>query len=374
MTSTLIKGLKIYHDNQVLENSTLIITNDKITNIDTSEVTDTVYSFPSDHHLIPGMIDMHIHGANACDMMDATFSSLHTICETLPAEGTTAFLPTTMSQSINKTEKAISNSVEFCKQHYSGAEILGLHLEGPFVSKQHAGAQPKEFIIEPNIELFKKWWQLSEQTIKQVTIAPEQPNALELIKFMREHNIIASLGHSDADYQEAIKAIDAGCTHATHLFNAMRALKHREPNAITALLNSDKVKTEIIVDGFHLHPAIVELVLKTKTKNGVILVTDAMRGKCCSDGTYTLGGQDITVKDNQARLKDGTLAGSVLQMGHAIKNMMQFTRCSLNDIITMAAENPAKQLNLSHRKGSIGIGKDADLVVLDSSYKVVATF
>lgn len=372
--ATVIKGPSLYQPNEILANASVTFEADKILAINADTTADEVIEFPSNYHLIPGMIDVHIHGANKADTMDATFEALQTICTALPQEGTTAFLATTMSQSIENTEAAITNTHNFMQTDYTGAEIIGLHLEGPFLSKQFAGAQPKEFIIDPDIELFEKWIKLSGNSIKQMTIAPERPGAIALIKHIKKHNIIPSLGHSDADYDQAINAIEAGCNHATHTFNAMRSIHHRNPNAITALLNDERVKTEIIVDGVHLHPAIVELTLKTKSKDNVILITDAMRAKCCCDGEYTLGGQDIIVKNHEARLKDGTLAGSVLKMGEALKNTMEFTGCSLQDIVVMASVNPAKQLNIYDTKGSIEVGKDADLVVLDNNYKVVATF
>jgi N-acetylglucosamine-6-phosphate deacetylase len=209
--------------------------------------------------------------------------------------------------------------------------------------------------------------------IKLVTLAPELPGALPLIKALRDRHIIVSAGHTNATYAEMVAAIRAGCSQATHLFNAMRGLHQREPGAVGALLLSHDVMAELIVDGLHLHPAIVELALRLKGKEKLLLVTDAMRAKCCDDGEYDLGGQTVMVRAGKAKLSDGTLAGSTLRMPQALKNMVQFTSCSLADAVSMAATNPAHVLGLSDRKGTIAVGKDADLVVLNAALDVAFT-
>ncbi len=371
---SIIKGLNVYTESGIEKNGSIGINNGKIVAPSFSDNAQNTYEFPSNYHLIPGMIDMHIHGANGADVMDGDIASLQTICQALPSEGTTSYLATTMSEPISNINNALKNTADFIHSDYTGAEIIGIHLEGPFISKKRLGAQREACVIKPDIELFKQWQTTSRNLIKQVTIAPEEDSDFLLTTYLVANNIIASLGHSDADYQQACAAIDAGCSHATHLFNAMRSLKHREPGAITALLNATNVTVELIVDGVHLDPAIVELTYNIKSKNNIVLITDAMRAKCCCDGKYNLGGQEVIVSGNQARLQSGALAGSVLQMKHAITNMMKFTNCNLSDIVTMTAINPAKLLTIFDRKGSIKINKDADLVVLDDKYNVVATF
>lgn len=369
----LIKGLTVHTPDASTENGSVAINAGKIAAINQSSKATKVLEFPSSYHLVPGMIDVHIHGASGADVMDGKAESLATICSTLPKEGTTAFLASTMSEPIANIDRALTTVADFVKTNYHGAEILGIHLEGPFISKKRAGAQRAECVIAPDLELFKHWQNLSNNLIKQVTVAPEEPGALELIRYLTAQHIITAVGHSDADYDQAIAAINAGASNATHLFNAMRGLTHREPNAVTALLNADTVATEMIVDGVHLHPAIVELVYRLKGNKNTLLVTDAMRAKCCCDGEYTLGGQAVFVKDNQARLANGVLAGSILKMNDAVHNMMQFTGCTLRDIMAITAETPARLFNVSDRKGSISINKDADLVVLDERYQVVTT-
>ncbi|MDR3477178.1 MAG: N-acetylglucosamine-6-phosphate deacetylase [Gammaproteobacteria bacterium] len=374
----LISGPKIYAENGVVENAALLIEAGVIHRIDSQAafrdvLANEVLTFPDSYHLIPGFIDMHTHGVNGHDVMDATEDALAGISKALAAEGTTGFLATTMTASIEKIESALVAVRDFMQQKNPGAEVLGVHLEGPFLAPSKMGAQPGDKIIPPNVALLEHWQAISDNSIRLVTLAPEQPNCAELIVYLKQHKIIASLGHTNATYDEAVHAIDLGCTHATHLFNAMRAVHHREPGVVTAALLSDDVLVELVLDGFHLHPAIVQLVLKAKGPERIVLITDAIRAKCLSDGCYELGGQDVHVKNGEAKLADGTIAGSVLKMASAVSNMLRFTGCELEVAVRMASATPAKALGLFDRKGSIALGKDADLVVLDDQLNVVLT-
>lgn len=328
--------------------------------------------FPQDHYLIPGLIDLHIHGAGGKDVMDASQEALITMSKTLAREGVTGFLATTMTAENTHIEAALA-TVQDVMPHCDGAQILGVHLEGPFIAKTKMGAQIGDLVLPPDVALMAHWRQTFPNMIKLVTLAPELSGATQLIQYLRQNGIIASIGHSDATYVETQAGIAAGCTHATHLFNAMRGVHQREPGAVGALLLSDQVMAELIVDGLHLHPAIVELAFKLKGKDRLLLVTDAIRAKCFGDGCFELGGQHVDVKAGKAMLMDGTLAGSTLRMPQAIKNMMHFTGCSLADAICMASYNPAKVLGLDAQKGSIAVGKDADLVVLNPALEVVMT-
>jgi N-acetylglucosamine-6-phosphate deacetylase len=380
MIPIILVGPTIYTEDQVLTGKAICIAEGVIQAIDILSVlkkqfpTAIVYDFPAHYSLVPGFIDMHVHGANGCDVMDATPDALNSLSQALAAEGTTSFLATTMTEDIQKIETAILAVSEHMNKKITGARILGLHLEGPFLALTKMGAQRGDKIISPNIALMQRWQSISNNNIKLVTLAPEQPDSLLFIQYLQQQRIIASMGHSDADYTQSMAAIDAGCSHATHLFNAMRGIHHREPGMVTAALLSERVQVELIVDGLHLHPAIVQLVLKTKGKENIVLVTDAMRAKCLGDGRYDLGGQTVTVETGQARLADGTLAGSVLPMSVAIQNTMQFTGCDLQDAIKMASENPAKALGVFDQKGSIAPGKDADLVILDDAMHVIMTW
>ncbi|MCM3600423.1 N-acetylglucosamine-6-phosphate deacetylase [Robertmurraya korlensis] len=303
-------------------------------------------------------------------------SALDIISTALPKEGTTSFLATTMTQSFTVIENALMNAGKYIHEQQSPgkAEILGIHLEGPYDNKARAGAQPVDFIVNSSIEQFKKWNTLAKKSIKIVTLAPEQPGGIEMVKYLYENSIIASIGHSDATYEEVNKAIEAGAKHVTHLFNQMRGMHHREPGVVGAAFLHDQLTAEIILDGFHIRPEMVKLVYKQKGNKELILITDSMRDKCLINGVYDLGGQAVTVEGGKALLQDGTLAGSTLKLGHAMKNMMHYINCSLEDAIQMASLNPAKQLNIIDRKGTISIGKDADIVISDEQLEVVMTF
>ncbi len=372
-----ISGPQIYGENAILNNAALVIHENKIHAIDTEKrfSPDVVLEFPAHYHLIPGFIDVHIHGANGADVMDGTFAALETISQALVKEGTTSYLATTMTASSDVIGQVVQTVGDYIHQQSSvqGANVLGIHLEGPFLSPEKVGAQNVKNILAPDIDSIREWQAKSGHAIKLVTLAPELPNSLELIRFLKTQSIIASIGHTNATYDETMAAIDAGCSHVTHLFNAMRGIHQREPGVVTAALLSEKLSTELILDGFHLHAAIIELILKTKEREKIILVTDAMRAKCLADGSYDLGGQTVVVKNNKACLPDGTLAGSVLKMISAVKNMMQLTKGQLMDVVRFASENPAKLLNIFDKKGSIAPEKEADLVVLDEALNVVLT-
>lgn len=373
MANIVISGAQVYAEQGILRNASVAVTENKIQQISavTTLPAQEKLQFPASYHLIPGLIDLHIHGAKGKDIMDGDEVALATVVAALAQEGVTGFLATTMTASQEKISSVLANIAAFAKNHSRGAKILGVHLEGPFLAPQKVGAQRADKILTPDIELLKHWQQVSGNLIKLVTIAPELKQSLEFIRFLRQQNIVASMGHTDATYDQAVAAIDAGCTHVTHLFNAMRGLHQREPGLIAAALLAEHVSTELIVDGVHLHPAIVELVLKIK--RNAVLVTDAMRAQCMPDGVYDLGDQHVKVQQGIARLQDGTLAGSTLKMSAALRNLIRFTRCELVDAVKLAAENPAKTLGIFQRKGSIAEGKDADLVVLNEKLEVVLT-
>jgi N-acetylglucosamine-6-phosphate deacetylase len=376
----LLKGIQIYSEKVKLENGYIKMKDQKIVELGPIEELDQedpfeIVEIPSNYKAIPGFIDVHIHGVGGADVMDATKEALDTMTNTLPGEGTTSFLATTMTQSSTEIEKALTNAGDYIKEQQARgkAEILGIHLEGPFVNAKRAGAQPLDHIIDPNLEVFKRWHSLSKENIKLVTMAPEQPGGLEMVRYLKENGIIASIGHSDATYEEVGEAIEAGVNHVTHLFNQMRGLHHREPGVVGAAFLHDELKTEIIADGVHVRPEMVKLAYQQKGNEGVILITDSMRAKCLKNGQYDLGGQDVTVKDGKAVLSDGTLAGSILKLGNAVKNILAYTGCSLEDAIEMVSVNPAKQLKIFDKKGSIAKGKDADIVILDENLDVFMT-
>jgi N-acetylglucosamine-6-phosphate deacetylase len=325
--------------------------------------------------VVPGFIDVHIHGAAGADTMDATIEALETMAKSLPAEGTTSFLATTITQKHSNIENALKNAAQYLKvQNDSGkAEILGVHLEGPFINKKRAGAQPMEYIIDPDVELFRHWQELADGSIKLVTVAPELENGTDFVRYLHETGVIASIGHSDAVHEEMEKAVQAGAKQVTHLFNGMRGIHHREPGVAGSALIFKELMVELIADGIHVRPEVMKLIINAKGTEGMILITDAMRAKCLKNGIYDLGGQDVSVADGKALLPDGTLAGSILKMNDSIKNISEAADISLSQAIQMASVNPAKQLNVYDRKGSISVGKDADITILSDEYQVEMT-
>lgn len=377
----LIKNVQVYIGDELIDNGYLIICNEVIADAGKMEMCPeldssyTTIELSNQYKLIPGFIDLHIHGAAGADVMDGTEEALRTMAAALPAEGTTSFLATTMTVDQSEIERALQNAASYINNQGTdaAAEVLGIHLEGPFISPNRIGAQHPDYVVPPSVELFRKWQELANGHIKLVTLAPEQPNGLALVRHLKDEGVTASIGHSDATYEEVVESMEAGVTHATHLFNQMRPLHHREPGVVGAVLLHDDIKCEIIADGVHSRPEMVRLAYNNKRKEGLILITDAMRAKCLGEGTYELGGQDVTVAEGKATLKDGTLAGSILTLSEAAKNIRQYTGCGLEAVIEMASVNPAKQLNVYDRKGSLEKGKDADVVVLDENDDIFMT-
>lgn len=321
--------------------------------------------------LLPGYIDMHIHGSAGHDTMDASPLALHEIAQSLVQEGVTGFLATTMTQTIAKIESALVNVAQF-EQQEGEAILLGIHVEGPFVSKIRAGAQPEEYMISPTIEQFANWQKMSCYRIKQITVAPEIEGGFTFLEALKNFNVIPSIGHSDATIEEVHQAVSLGISQATHLYNQMRPFHHRDPGVVSGVLLEDNIKVELIVDCVHSHPQAVKLAYRTKGAKGIILITDAMRAKGLQYGEYDLGGQTVYVNEKGAHLANGALAGSVLTMEQAVKNMKAITNCSLQEIVAMSSTNAAEQLQLP-MKGRIEEGFDADFVLLDQQLNVQKT-
>ncbi|MDO7485681.1 N-acetylglucosamine-6-phosphate deacetylase [Peribacillus sp. NPDC096622] len=380
MKTFIINNLIVHSEKETYKNGYIKVVDGKIAEVGPvsqykQDDDAKVITLSPDYQVIPGAIDIHIHGASNSDAMDATHEALSTMAETLPKEGTTSFLATTMTQSTQAIESALLNAGKYIEnQTQEHAEIVGIHLEGPFISPARKGAQPEEYIVDPDVTLFKKWQEMAENQIKLVTLAPEQPNGLDLAAHLRGTGVVASIGHSDATFNQIDEAIQAGTTHVTHLYNGMRGLHHREPGVLGAAYLRDELYVELIADGIHCRPEMVKLAYNQITSERMILITDSLRAKWLEKGTYDLGGQPVNVDETRATLSDGTLAGSILKMNDAIKNTLEYTDCSMTDIIKMTAENPAKQLRIFDRKGSIQVGKDADLVILNDRLDVEMTF
>ena len=329
---------------------------------------------PEEYVVVPGLIDEHVHGAAGSDAMDGTMEDLGKIANALASEGTTAFLATTMTQSpenITKALKAVKAYRELSPE--SGAEILGVHLEGPFISKDFVGAQPIEYLAKPSVEVFKKYQDASGDCVRIVTLAPEVEGSTELIKYLVSQNIVASIGHTNATYVDVKKAVEVGATNLTHTYNAMKPLHHREVGTVGSGFLFDELNCECICDGIHVSGPAIQLLHKNKPADKMTLITDAMRAKHMPDGVSELGGQVVIVKNGEARLENGTLAGSVLKMNNAVKNVMKFLNLPLEEVVKLASQNPAKNLGVFDQMGSIKEGKRADFVILDKDLNVVQT-
>jgi len=315
--------------------------------------------------LTPGLIDIHIHGAGGKDTMDGELRSIEVISSTLAKYGTTSFLPTTMTMPPAAIKKALTSLRQAMQEGTSGARVVGAHAEGPFISKKYIGAQDSNNILSADAELLAEFYDL----VKIMTLAPEEDGAGDLIRKLRSYNIIASVGHSAATYEELLIASETGLAHATHLFNAMSGLHHRQPGLVGGALDTD-LTVELITDLIHLHPAIIRLAIKAKGVDKIILVSDAMEACGLSEGKYELGGQKVIVKDGAARLENGSLAGSVLTLDQAIRNVLSVTDLRLDEVIRMATLNPARRIGIDLYTGRIKRGLAADLVLFNEQMQV----
>lgn len=329
-----------------------------------------------DHHVLPGMIDIHVHGAGGSDFMDATSQAIDTIARTLAKEGTTSYLATTMTGTSEQIRDSILTISTFMEEHEKVAspELLGIHLEGPFINSTQKGAQPVSCIISPNLNLFTEWQRLAKGVIRIVTFAPELDEEHSFLKEIQRQGVLGSMGHTDATYKQANVAIDAGISNATHLFNGMSGLHHREPGVLGAALLREEVYVEVIPDGFHFHPDLLKLVLRLKGIERILVITDGMRAKGMSEGKYDLGGNNVVVSNGKCTLEDGSsLAGSIITMNEARKNMAKWLGLSLTEQAQITSLNQAKRLGVEDRKGSILKGKDADLTLIDEDGNVSLT-
>ena len=318
-------------------------------------------------YLSAGFIDIHIHGSAGFDVMDARAEALSGIAKSIVQTGTTSFLATTMTMSEEAIGKALTTVQNH--KHEDGAKVLGVHLEGPFINERKYGAQNSKFIQKPNFELIEPYMDV----VKMITLAPEVEGGEAFLKYMKEHfpKVLLSVGHSDASYEETKKSFTWGVSHATHLFNAMNPLHHREPGIVGAVLENEQVSCEIIADLIHLHPLFLNILHKLK-KDKLLLVTDAMRAGCMHCGEYDLGGQKVVVKDGEARLEDGTLAGSVLKLNDALKNFYKHTDITLPALMATVTTVPAEKLGL--KLGALEEDYASDFVLFNDKFEISKTF
>src|SRR5229473_8031783 len=329
--------------------------------------------------MAPGYVDLHIHGSAGYDVMDDTTEALLAIEQLLVRHGVTSYFPTTVTAPMDTTMRALerlADGIEKRERNNANGKIralpLGIHLEGPFISHARRGVHPPENLLAPTLALFERFWQAARGRIRMMTIAPELEAATEVIAEAARRGVCVSLGHSDADFAAAERGIVAGARHATHTFNAMRPLDHRRPGILGAVLTDRRVSADIIADGVHLDPAIVKLFADAKGQEQTVLITDAISATGMPEGRYRLGSLEVEVKDGRC-MADGRLAGSVLTMDRAVRNLSRFAGWSLSHAVAAASRNPARIAGFAN-KGFLAAGADADFVVLNSAGEVLRTF
>ncbi|MBE3142844.1 MAG: N-acetylglucosamine-6-phosphate deacetylase [Planctomycetes bacterium] len=370
---TFITGGTILTPDQVLMDHTLVIDGEKILSIVPhtlptligNEIIDVKGFF-----VVPGFIDIHVHGAVGSDTMDATSDAILGMGNYFARHGVTSFLPTTVAAPAKDIQAAINN-VSTTPRSFDGARHIGIHLEGPYLSYEFRGAQPSQHLRSANLNEYKSWF--GNKVVRLITVAPEVEGVSDLIRAGTEAGIEFALGHTSATYEQVLAAVELGLHQATHTFNGMPGLKHRSPGVLGAVLSDDRIWAQIIVDGIHVHPAIVKLLVKAKGIDRTIIITDAIRASGMPVGDYALGDQMVHVKDGVARTDAGGLAGSTLTMDQALRNVMEFANINLAEALPMATRVPAAAIRLESHKGSIAPDFDADIVVLDESYHVRMT-
>ena len=371
---TLIKNVNIITPYDILRGHGIVITDGIISSIDREEKVSTKH-FDNvidgkKNFLSPGFIDIHNHGNSGYDVTDATEEAIDNIAEFHIKNGVTSFLGTVITSSYEKTESAIINLVNY-NNKVDKSNLIGIHLEGPFFSIEKKGAQFEKNIKTPDVEYMKKIMSISNGKMKMVSLAPELKGALSVISYLKSNNVVVAMAHSNATYQEAKMGIYEGASIATHLYNAMRSFSHREPGIIGAALTDDRVYCELIYDTIHLHDTSVEIAMKLIGMDKIVLVSDAMRAAGLTDGEYELGGQKVYVKKGGARLENGSLAGSTLNLRRAVHNMIFKMNVPIHNAVRMASLNPAKAIKIDDRKGSLELGKDADMIIFDSDINIL---
>jgi N-acetylglucosamine-6-phosphate deacetylase len=371
---TILSGGKIVTPTQVIENHTIILEGEIISAI----IPDQKFIVEKNDHTIntqgkwvtPGLIDIHVHGSNLADAMDANPKSINTLNQFFASRGVTGYLLTTGTASNSDISAAIN-----CFQEYSptksGAVPLGIHLEGPYLCEERKGAQPAIHLRDPEPVIYKGWFNSGK--ILLMTVAPELDGALDLIKAGVKQGVEFAVGHSVASYEVMQEAIERGLRQATHTFNGMNPLHHRRPGVLGAVLSDDRLFAQVIADGVHVHPAVVNALVKAKGINRTILITDSIRAAGMGNGEYDLLGQTVSVKGNVARIASGSLAGSVLTMDQAVRNTMTFCDIPFAQAIQMASLTPAKSLNLHTERGALEPGLRADVTIFSQDYSVETT-
>lgn len=327
----------------------------------------------SDFIAAPGYVDTHIHGYGGYDILDGTEEGLLEISKGIVNNGVTTFLATTLTAPTDVLDKACKNVGDNYAK-CTGAKVGGIFLEGPFFTTKYKGAQNPEYMSDPDFDKLKKWHELSNGLVRKIAIAPEMKGTEEFIKESKKLGVYVALGHSDASYEEAYKAVMAGASIFVHTYNGMSPLHHRKPGMVGAALSIDNVYAELICDGHHVHPAAANVVMKARGKDEVVLITDCMMAGGMPEGQYKLGEFDVNVKDGTARLEDGSLAGSILRLEDGAKNVVKWNIATAFEAVQMASQVPAKSVGLGDVAGVLDIGRYADINILDENLEIVATY
>lgn len=366
-----IKNGRLILENEILCGKAIVFTDKILDIIDEKDIPDGAEVIDAKGgYISPGFIDLHIHGYLKQDVCDGSEEGMRIISKGLLENGVTGYLPTTMTVDLKIVDKAIDVCRKLMtEKDFDGSAILGVHAEGPFISSAKKGAQDERYVLKPDADFVKK----NADVIRIITLAPEEDGEgfPEIRKIANETSVVVSMGHTSADYDTALASVEAGVRHTTHLFNAMSPLTHRGPGVVGAALNSD-VSCELIVDTYHVNAALFDMVYKLKGRK-MCAITDCLPAGGLSEGEYTLGGQKIIYKDNICRLEDGTIAGSVLRLNKGVWNIYKNSSIPLNECVNCASLNPATTLGIADKKGSLAIGKDADIVILDEEFNVKRT-
>ncbi len=322
--------------------------------------------------IAPGFIDIHIQGAGGADTLDATPDALKAISQTCARFGTTGFLATTVFKPEQENQH-LTVAAEHVGRNLGGANLLGIHLEGPFISLEKKGMILPECICPPSSQVLDKILDITNGHLRMMTIAPELPDSTQIIKRLLDSNVIASFGHSNATYQQTLDGFNAGISHVTHLFNTMPSIHHRSPGPLLAIFQTKHVTTQLIADGVHIHPAVLKFAFEALGPNRIIPITDGMQALGLGDGKFIYNSIEYESKNGTARYKDGTLIGTALGLSQLLEKLIAFTDCPLDVAIKTVTQNPAGLLGLQGKKGTIAPGKDADLVLLDHDHSVHTT-
>ena len=368
-----LKAKHVFTEAGIKANHYVLVNNGVIKEISNTATLDIEVVDLGDNQLLPGFIDMHIHGREGCDVMDGKLSSLNTISKSLAQHGVVGYLATTVTAKWQDSLKAFSIIGEAANASLDGAQVLGAYNEGLFFTDEHKGAHNENFFLQLNKERIDAIYKASQGTLKVVAMAPEFEDSKEMIAYLDSLGVRVMLGHTNANYQQTVDALNAGACGGVHIFNGMSGIHHRDPGCAGAVLMNDNALAEVIADGVHLHPTIMQMIYKLKGPKKIALISDCINAGGFSDGTYRLGELDVYVKGGVARTASGSLAGSTLTLEKAVKNLTELAQVPLLEAVHMASLVPATFLGLGDKLGSIAVNKQASFAILNEDKQVQAT-